>query len=456
MLFACFLEASVWRGVCQLTWRGSGLVQFLQMAYNEGVKRKPVSSRSKGRMFAPVSKTFSLVVRIIGSTVLLACIVVSLYIALVIARASPRLAVLLASATAGGFSFCLAIVSLPLLRKLVRSDEREMQDRIREQEELVDSLRKEKESLQEREVDFQRRIDLLEKLTVNMETYRDVFKVCFRDYRQGATIKRLESLNEQDGDSKLDKVLGRQGKSFDEVLSIMDCTVSYQRGVDLQKIRIRKVDDNSVVVSGISVEYLDMPRFDYRNFFNEIRRVKLDRNGDIRHITVEAGEYDGKDLCERQDGESYGKLLLERRNGYRAQFEKAFLNGKASDDSEEITKRAEDFIRIILQPVYAHVEFDESVPVSGPASKSLPLPDFLLNETKLYKTLLEGRHDLGKARDGGAFASAGTGRPAGGASVSAVASGQPLEAAEPEGAIASAGPAADVFAGNGILTEKDD
>ncbi|MCR5620477.1 MAG: hypothetical protein K6G18_01345 [Treponema sp.] len=336
------------------------------------MKRNNLFSTFTRRMTAPVRKSLSLAIRIAGCAVLGACIVVSLYLALAVARVTPRLAVLFSSAATGGFSFALAIVSLPLLRKLIRADERELQRQIREQEAELDRLRREKEGFEEREVDFQRRIALLENLTLNMETYRDVFKVCFRDYRQEATIKQRESFNEEEEDSGWNKMLGRKGKSYDEILSIMDCTVSYQRGVDLQKVKIAKVNNNTVVVSGLSGEYLTMPRFDYRDFFSEIRHVRLDKNGDIRRISVEDGEY-------------YGKELRRRQGEYKAQFEDSFLNGKDSDDSEEITKRAEDFIRIILQPIYAHVEFDNSIPVS----ESQPLLDFLRGEMGLYRALQE-------------------------------------------------------------------
>ncbi len=332
---------------------------------------KPLFSRLTRRISSPVRKTIALAVRIGFCVMLSTCIIMSLYLSLAIARATPRLAVLIAAASVGCLSFTLALVALPLLKKLVRYDEREIREQIRQEEELA-QLRKDKESLEEREIDFQRRITLLENLTFNMETYRDVFKVCFRDYRQEATIKRRESFNEDDGDSTLNRMLGRQGKSYDEVLAIIDCVISYQRGVDLQKIQIAKVNNSTVVVSGLNGEYLTMPRFDYKDFFSEIRHVKLDKNGNVKHTSVEDDEY-------------YTSELRKRQNEYKAQFEDSFLRGKDSDDSEEIIRRAEDFIRIILQPIYAHVEFDNTLP----ASESKPLLDFLRGETGLYRALLE-------------------------------------------------------------------
>lgn len=322
-------------------------------------------------------KSIALIARLVSCAVLTACIITTLWLSLGIARATPRLAVLVSAASTGALSFALALISLPLLRKLVRSDERELQEQILEQEAELDRLRKEKEGFEEKEIDFQRRIALLENLSFNMETYRDVFKVCFRDYQQEATIKRRESFNEDDGDSTLGKVLGRQGKSYDEVLSVMDCTVSYQRGVDLQKIKIAKVNNSTVVVSGLTGEYLTMPRFDYRDFFSEIRHVKLDKNGDIKRISVEDDEY-------------YERELHKKQSEYKAAFEDAFMRGKDSDDSEEITRRAEDFIRIILQPIYSHVEFDNTLP----AAESRPLLDFLRGETSLYRAMLERRPGL--------------------------------------------------------------
>ncbi|MBP5463709.1 MAG: hypothetical protein J6Y13_00770, partial [Treponema sp.] len=346
------------------------------------MKRTSPFFRLTRRISAPVRKSVAFVLRIGSCVVLAACIIVSLWLSLGIARATPRLAVLVSALSAGAFSFTLALISMPLLRKLVRSDEREMQEQILEQEAELDRLRKEKEGFEEKEIDFQRRIALLENLSFNMETYRDVFKVCFRDYQQEATIKRHESFNEEDEDSALGKMLGRQGKSYDEVLSVMDCTISYQRGVDLQKIKIAKVNNSTVVVSGLTGEYLTMPRFDYKDFFSEIRHVKLDKNGDIKRISVEDDEY-------------YARELHKKQSEYKAAFEDSFLRGKDSDDSEEITRRAEDFIRIILQPIYSHVEFDNTLP----ASEARPLLDFLRSETGLYRTMLERRPELPEARE---------------------------------------------------------
>lgn len=341
------------------------------------MKRKSPFSRLARRISAPVRKTLALVARIGFCAVLACCIIVSVWLSLGIARASPRMAVLISSAASGAFSFTLALAAWPLLRKLVRYDERGMREELRALEEELDRQRRDNEAHEEKEVDFQRRITLLENLTFNMETYRDVFKVCFRDYQQEATIKKTERFNEQEGDSALGRVLGRQGRSYDEVVSVMDCTVSYQRGIDLQKIKIAKVSNNTVVVSGLTGEYISMPRFDYKDFFNELRHVRLDKGGNVRSISVDDSDY------ARQK-------LIAMKSGYRAAFKDSFLKGKDSDDSEELTRRAEDFIRIILQPIYAHVEFDDAVP----AAESRPLLEFLKGETGLYKALLERKPAL--------------------------------------------------------------
>lgn len=316
-------------------------------------------------------KTLAIVARTAFCAVLIGCIIVSLWLSLSMAIASPKLAVLIATAATGSFSFMLALVSLPLLKKLVRYDERGMREELKELEEELEQQRRDNEAHEEKEIDFQKRIALLENLTFNMETYRDVFKVCFRDYRQEATIKRRESFNEDEEDSALDRMLGRKGRSYDEVLSVMDCTVSYQRGIDLQKIKIAKISNSTVIVSGLTGEYISMPRFDYKDFFSEIRHVKLDKNGEVKRISVE-------------DGDDYEKELRRKQSGYKAAFEESFMNGKDDGDNEELTRRAEDFIRIILQPIYAHVEFDDALPAAG----ARPLLDFLKDETGLYKTLL--------------------------------------------------------------------
>ncbi len=324
---------------------------------------------------SPLYRTADTVKRIILLVLLFACIAAVITVAVTIfARPAPRLGIIAASIGTGALSFALALVSLPLLRKVSRYDEMQIAEQLAEQKAEIARLKIENAAHVQKETDYEQRVKLLENLTMNIETYSDVFKICFRDYQQASTVKQREIFNEDEHTGTLDRILNRSAKNYDEILSVIDCMVSYQRGVDIQNIRIAKVNSNTVVVSGIQGEYLAKPRFDYKTFLSELRHVKLDKNDEVKEIAVETS--------------SYGRHLLQKKeNEYKAKFEDSFLNGKKDKDSEEMVKRAEDFIKIILQPVFAHVEFDRNVLVQG----SVPLLEFLHSETELCKAMLENK-----------------------------------------------------------------
>lgn len=217
-----------------------------------------------------------------------------------------------------------------------------------------------------------RKIHLLENLTFNIETYQDVFKMCFREYSQNATLKNREQFNESDYTNVIKKWLDSPSKNYDEILSVMDCCVQYQRGVDLQNIKIAKINDTTVVITGIQPEYTTEPSFRYKDFFSEVRHVKLDKNSNIREIHIE------------NDSE-YRTLLEQKKEQYKADFEDSFIKGKTvDDDAAEIIKRAQDFIRIILEPIYPNVEFDDN----RIANDAVPMLEYLKTETDFYKSKL--------------------------------------------------------------------
>ncbi len=272
-------------------------------------------------------------------------------------------------------SLICSLLTVPLTltcMKLFRTVEQpQEQNAALKAEQELNSLKKEKN-------DYKRKVMLLENLSFNMVTYQDVLKMCFRDYRQEGIIKQREHFNEEDYSNPIKKFLELPSKNYDEVLSIIDWFVTYQRGVDLKNIKIAKINEDTIIVSGIKPEFTTPPHFEYKDFCTEIRHVKLDKNGEQKQITIE-------------NGEKAHSVLNKKTAEYKKILEESFSKGeKPDEDALEIKTRAQEFIRIILQPIYKNVEFEEK----AIASNSMPFLDFLAAETDAYKNLLaEGTHE---------------------------------------------------------------
>lgn len=327
------------------------------------------------RWFAnPVRKTVGTVTRVAASVMLLAGIVFTITIsATFFSRPVPLLGILLSTIISCFLTIPATIMLEPLFRQTQKKREQGAEEQLEAQQKEIKGLKARNEELSEQSTYYKRKIQLLENISSNMDTYKDVFKVCFRDYQQNATIKQRERFNEEDYTNHLKKWLDISSKNYDEILSIMDCLVTYQRGVDLQNIRIAKVKEDTVVVSGIIPEYTIPPRFDYKEFFSELRHVRLDENGETKNVKIETDDESKRELSTRQ-------------NEYKTMFEDAFMNGnRQDDDAPEIIKRAQDFIKIILQPIYKNIEFDDSDVVGH---NPVPFLDFLRSEKELCGKLL--------------------------------------------------------------------
>lgn len=321
------------------------------------------------RFLASLKNTVFAVSKTVAIAGLLICIITTICASIeLLAKNHPITGIIISSLLC-----CIFMIPLTLLcLNLFKSTDASGQEKSVQNEQEINKLRKEKN-------DYKRKIMLLENLSFNMVTYQDVLKMCFRDYKQEGIIKQRESFNEEDYSNPIKKLLGATSKNYDEVLSIIDWLVTYQRGVDFTNIRIAKTGEDSVVISGITPVFTTPPHFEYKDFCTEIRHVKLDKNGDTKQITIE-------------NGDRAQSVLQKKTDEYKHILEENFAQGnKPEEDSFAIKTRAQDFLRIILQPIYKNIEFEEQ----ALSSNSIPLLEFLNNETDTYKKLLaeESQHN---------------------------------------------------------------
>ena len=346
---------------------------FLDSAVIPCDNKKTMSD--KFRFPNPFKKTVSTFARLAASIVLIACIIFTITISVTFfSRPIPLFGILISTIISCFLTVPATLLLEPLFKQPVKKqDSHNMEGKLAAQQNEIKTLKARNEELQDKSSFYERKIQLLENLSSNLDTYKDVFKVCFRDYQQNATIKQRERLAEANNTNHLKKWLSSSSKNYDEILSIMECLITYQRGIDLQNIRIAKIKEDTVVVSGIVPEYTTPPRFDYQEFFSELRHVKQDKNGKTKNVKIKTDDKSQLQLAKKQDE-------------YKAMFEEAFKNGsKQDDDAPEIIKRAQDFIKIILQPIYKYVEFDDNAVIS---KNPMPILDFLRSEQEFCDKML--------------------------------------------------------------------
>lgn len=286
-------------------------------------------------------------------------------------RPFPSLGIVISSVLTCALTFPLARVVFALCAPLYAKEAAHKRTLDAEKDKKIRDLEAQNKEHEAAELTYEKKIQLLENLSFNMPTYNDVLTMCLRNYSQMSTIKQREKFNEADYSNVIKKLVGASSKNYDEVLSIIDCLVTYQRGIDLKTVRIAKINDDTVVISGITPVYITKPHFEYKDFFSEVRHVSLDKSGGVKHTSVE-DDYDSM-------------LILEQRQAeYKAHFEESFLNGHQEDgDSKDIIRRAQDFFKIILQPIYKNVQFSHDE-LANP--QALPLLEYLTSETDFYKS----------------------------------------------------------------------
>ncbi len=324
----------------------------------------------KDTLLQPAHKTARLIFTFATGIILIFFMALSIFMSsLFLSKPFPLLGILTSSILC---SFCTVPLTL-ILRPIVKEAHQKSEDKkdalLQTQQRQLELIQEENDALKDTEKTLEEKIRLLENLTFNMETYNDVFKLCFREYSQSGTIKNKEIVNEEDFSGTIKKLLNSPSKNYDEIVSVMDYEVKYQRGVDLQDIKIAKINKDTVVISGIKPKYTTRPVFEYKEFLNEMRHVTFNHLGELKKIRVEQDDSNKRELAQKQ-------------NEYKAIFEDSFLEGRTNeDDSGEIIKRAQNFISIILQPIYRHIEFDET-PL---AKKSMPLLEYLHTELSEYE-----------------------------------------------------------------------
>jgi hypothetical protein len=196
-------------------------------------------------------------------------------------------------------------------------------------------------------------IKLLENAELSIQSFRKILEVALLQMDLKQTLVRKEKLNDIKGGWGL-----QADQYYDEALVVIIHDISAKFGVDLNEVKITKLDGNTVVVSGIRSKFIGASKNISDAALKEIRRVNV--KNDVTSIVVQ------NDSLSR---ERANKLA----NEYETQFQTRLSEGlEFGFMNDAVIQLAQNFIRVMLAPLYRDIRFDdEEHPESQPLMKHL-------------------------------------------------------------------------------------
>jgi hypothetical protein len=200
-------------------------------------------------------------------------------------------------------------------------------------------------------------IKLLENAGISMQSFQKILEVALLQTNLKQTLARIEHL------TKLEDGLGLRANSYnDQVLVVITHDILAKFGVDLNAVKVSKLDGNTIVVSGIIPKFIGTSRNVSDIILKEYRRVNY-KNGVVSSVDT---KYDAASInrADRTANEIESEFQRKLSEG----IELGFMN-------DAVVQLAKNFITVMLAPVYRNIRFTEEE-----QAESLPLMKYLQKE----------------------------------------------------------------------------
>jgi len=160
---------------------------------------------------------------------------------------------------------------------------------------------------------------------------------------------------------------------YDQVLLVCNHEIEAKFGVDLNQIRIRKIEEGKIAVSGIHPVFIGASKNITETPISEIRTVNLDNDENIKSINVK------NDIGSVQTANK----IAEKKN---KEFQSSLQNMENFAFLEDaVVTLAHNFISIIFAPVYGdNIVFEEGINADGKS-----IENFIQDEIGEKSALLE-------------------------------------------------------------------
>ena len=236
------------------------------------------------------------------------------------------------------------------LRADIRRNEREILQRERELREMAIAMERQSIEIET----LNESIKLLERTHLNIGNFQEIFQVALLQ-----TNIRRTTINRQELEGTHRSGLGfRADDYYDELLVIISHDVDAKFGIDLEAIRILKIDDNSIVISGVTPIFIGAVGNNHDRHVAEVRRVNMKDNFGESIVDTIVINNDRTALRIAED-HAWDSIR---------QFQENLSNGNELGFMDSaVIQLSQNFLKYIFSPFYANIEFSiETMPEAVP------------------------------------------------------------------------------------------
>jgi hypothetical protein len=200
-------------------------------------------------------------------------------------------------------------------------------------------------------------IKLLENAGISMQSFQKILEVALLQTNLKQTLVRKDSLSLPEPGWGL-----RAQYHNDEALVVITHDIEAKFGVDLNKVKVSRLDGSTIIVSGIVPKFIGTSRNISNTVLKEYRRVNYKQN---EVVSVDT-KYD-----------SASRGVVDRKAAeYEAAFQKKLSEGLELEFmNDAVVQLAKNFITVMLAPVYRNIQFSEEA-----QPNALPLIEYLQKE----------------------------------------------------------------------------
>ena len=204
-------------------------------------------------------------------------------------------------------------------------------------------------------VELNNRIKLLEGAQMRVQSFQNIRELVLLETDIKETTVRREALPK----------INQSSSYTDEMLAVIVHDITAKFGVDTDKIKVAKLSDDTVIVSGIHAIFIGTTKNEPHTSISEIRRNNLNRDGVVTSTNV-------------LNTGSNVELAASLTETYKSSFSSDLNERKKlkyMDDA--VVLLARNFLVLILDNLYSQIIFDERE-LPG----ALPLMEFLQKEVE--------------------------------------------------------------------------
>ena len=181
-------------------------------------------------------------------------------------------------------------------------------------------------------------IKLLENAQLSMQSFQKILEVALLQTNLQQTLVRKDKISETTTGWGINA-----DEYYDEVLVVIVHDINAKFGVDLNTVKLVKVDANTVIISGIKPKFIGTSRNITNTPVREIRRVNTKNN--VQSSVV---------VQNNRSNEA-----IRYADGYEAEFQTKLGDGLGFMD-DAVVHLAQNFLRVMLAPLYNNVRFDDA------------------------------------------------------------------------------------------------